>query len=216
MKMMNVQRASLRLTLLRHTDMASHVHSKMSTALIKRLLVRFKHHTSLKIWIPPYKLALATGPPATILLLKNIPPTHTHEYSIQLQQKLRNNIRTFDKRTIHYVHWQYFLDMAEPLHFSLSMQQAKASLQKAKTGNYDEKRNEHNMTLQEKQHSENNLINITVQDLRPVFESSLRELSSLPSLRQALHRFPGVHSKYYQHVVWNDQSTGGLSSAMSS
>ena len=44
---------------------------------------------------------------------------------------LRNNIRTFDKRTIHYVHWQYFLDMAEPLHFSLSMQQAKASLQKA-------------------------------------------------------------------------------------
>ena len=44
---------------------------------------------------------------------------------------LRNNIRTFHKRTIHYVHWQYFLDMAEPLHFSLSMQQAKASLQKA-------------------------------------------------------------------------------------
>ena len=44
---------------------------------------------------------------------------------------LRNNIRTFHRRTIHYVHWQYFLDMAEPLHFSLSMQQAKASLQKA-------------------------------------------------------------------------------------
>ena len=37
----------------------------------------------------------------------------------------------FHKRTIHYVHWQYLLDMAEPLHFSLSMQQAKASLQKA-------------------------------------------------------------------------------------
>ena len=44
---------------------------------------------------------------------------------------LRNDICTFHKRTIHYVHWQYFLDMAEPLHFSLSMQQAKASLQKA-------------------------------------------------------------------------------------
>ena len=44
---------------------------------------------------------------------------------------LRNNIRTFHKRTIHYVHWQYLLDMPEPLHFSLSMQQAKASLQKA-------------------------------------------------------------------------------------
>ena len=44
---------------------------------------------------------------------------------------LRNNIRTFHRRTIHYVHWQYLLDMPEPLHFSLSMQQAKASLQKA-------------------------------------------------------------------------------------
>ena len=47
---------------------------KRSTTLIKRLLVRFEHHTSLKTWIPPYKLALATGPAATILLLKNIPP----------------------------------------------------------------------------------------------------------------------------------------------
>jgi hypothetical protein len=61
-------------------------------------------HTSLKILRPPYKLALATGPPATILLLKNIPPrTLINKYSILLQPT----------QTLSYQGWIY-MDAATP------------------------------------------------------------------------------------------------------
>ena len=71
----------------RHANPPRNVHSKCQQHSSNDCSSdSIKHHTSLKTSIPPYKLALATGPPATRLLLKNIPPRtliNTPDYYLQ-------------------------------------------------------------------------------------------------------------------------------------